>query len=251
MQLPSGSPVSSGHPTNPWAAADPGWSLSPSPPHLGTRDSARRRPRTHRSDGGWDWGGEGELCFEGTAATDTAQEADPSAAGEAGREGKWKLGKGAREGNAQALRTAPYLQGRREMESRQQRETDSVRGRRTTNPRSTRARLWSREALEEVARGRGELGSHRKRKPYSVFQTRKPGKYSLLLSRLGRLAGRAPAVVSVPAALSPRPARVFPAAPGTDPVPGQPTGTLLLPPGPQQSSLRLGRASRCGSVVRD
>lgn len=173
MQLPSGSPVSSGHPTNPWAAADPGWSLPPSPPHLGTRDSARRRPRTHRPDGGWDWGGEGELCFEGTAATDTAQEADPSAAGEAGREGKWKLGKGAREGNAQALRTAPYLRGSREMESRQQRETDSVRGRRTTNPRSTRARLWSREALEEVARGRGELGSHRKRKP--ITASSRPG----------------------------------------------------------------------------
>lgn len=35
--------------------------------------------------GDWDWGGEGELCFQGTAETATGQKTDPAAADEVGR----------------------------------------------------------------------------------------------------------------------------------------------------------------------
>lgn len=71
-------------------------SLPSSPPHRGaptrvprpgTGDSTRGQPHTHRPDGDWDWGGEGELCFQGTAETTTAQKADPAAADEVGRGG--------------------------------------------------------------------------------------------------------------------------------------------------------------------
>lgn len=80
-------------------------------PRPGTGDSARRQPHTHRPDGDWDWGGEGELCFQGTAETATAQKADPAAADEVGR-GGLETGEGlgvggGEESNAQAPRTAP------------------------------------------------------------------------------------------------------------------------------------------------
>lgn len=62
-------------------------------PRPETGDSARRQPHTHRPDGDWDWGGEGELCFQGTAETATAQKADPAAADQVGR-GELETGEG-------------------------------------------------------------------------------------------------------------------------------------------------------------
>lgn len=88
-------------------------------PRPGTGDSARRQPHTHRPDGDWDWGGEGELCFQGTAETATAQKADPAAADEVGR-GGLETGEGLEVGGEKrATRRRqgppPYLRGRREM----------------------------------------------------------------------------------------------------------------------------------------
>lgn len=91
-------------------------SLPSSPPHRGastrvprpgTGDSARGQRHTHRPDGDWDWGGEGELCFQGTAETATAQKADPAAADEVGRGGALETGEGLGEKRATRRRQEP------------------------------------------------------------------------------------------------------------------------------------------------
>lgn len=55
-------------------------------------------------------------------------------------------------------------------------------GKRTTNPRMTRARPGCHEAPEEDACGRGATRSHRKRKPGMAFGAWEPGQYSCVLT---------------------------------------------------------------------
>lgn len=55
-------------------------------------------------------------------------------------------------------------------------------GKRTTNPRMTRARPGCHEAPEEDACGRGATRSHRKRKPGMAFGAWEPGQYRCVLT---------------------------------------------------------------------
>lgn len=229
-ERPHGRPLSPGRPSS--RAPDPvtsflaptSRSTEPSAAARGTCDAARGRPQTHRPDGGWDWGGEGELCFERQRPLRRRKPTrPPQAKWGGGGSGNWR-GWG-REAHAQAPSTAPYLCGRREMESRRGRETDERRGRRTTNPRRPRARLRGREAPAEAAWGRGERRRHRKRKPETASS--RPGSLgNRVLGSVGSLGCAAGARAAVRPRCAPSPLRsawVFPAAPGTDTAPGHPT----------------------------
>lgn len=243
-ERPHGRPLSPGRPSS--RAPDPvtsflaptSRSTEPSAAARGTCDAARGRPQTHRPDGGWDWGGEGELCFERQRPLRRRKPTrPPQAKWGGGGSGNWR-GWG-REAHAQAPSTAPYLCGRREMESRRGRETDERRGRRTTNPRRPRARLRGREAPAE-ARATGS-GSPGQRLPdQEAWEIESWALWAPWAAR------PAPALRSVPAALPHRSGARGSSLPPRGPT--LPQATPLHPGPPGRPATQLAQEQACVEV---